>query len=78
MHMVPLAIRTVVVPAGVTALLGLRNPPRSWTDTVGSSLPRFTIAPCLDSLLCYTSIRWPKALFVCASAFELFKKLADG
>jgi hypothetical protein len=29
MHMVPLAIRTVVVPVGVTVLLGLRNPPRS-------------------------------------------------
>jgi hypothetical protein len=32
MHMAPQAIRTVVVPVGVTVLLGLRNPPRSWTD----------------------------------------------
>jgi hypothetical protein len=29
------------------------NPPRSWTGTVSSSLPGFTIAPCVDSLLCY-------------------------
>jgi hypothetical protein len=35
MHMAPPAIRTVVVPIGVTVLLGLRNPPRSWTGTVG-------------------------------------------
>jgi hypothetical protein len=28
-HVVPPAIRIVVVPAGVTVLLGLRNPPRS-------------------------------------------------
>jgi hypothetical protein len=34
-------------------MLGLRNPPRSWTGTVGPSLPGFTIAPCVDSLLCY-------------------------
>jgi hypothetical protein len=30
MHMVPPAIRTVVVPVGVTILLELHNPPRSW------------------------------------------------
>jgi hypothetical protein len=47
------AIRIVVVHTGVTVLLGLRNPPRSWTGTVGSSLPGFTIAPCVDFLLCY-------------------------
>jgi hypothetical protein len=29
MHMAPPAIRTVVVPIGVTVLLGLHNPPRS-------------------------------------------------
>jgi hypothetical protein len=29
MHVAPLAIRIVVVPIGVTVLLGLRNPPRS-------------------------------------------------
>jgi hypothetical protein len=29
MHVAPLAIRIVVVPAGVTVLLGLYNPPRS-------------------------------------------------
>jgi hypothetical protein len=61
-HMVPLAIRTIVVPTGVTVLLGLHNPPRSWTGTVGPSLPDFTIAPCVDSLLCYRSIRWPKSI----------------
>jgi hypothetical protein len=31
MHTVPLAIWTIVVPARVTVLLGLHNPPRSWT-----------------------------------------------
>jgi hypothetical protein len=42
-----------MVLVGVTVMLGLRNPPRSWTGTVGPSLPGFTIAPCVDSLLCY-------------------------
>jgi hypothetical protein len=51
-----------VVPAGVTDLLGLHNPPCSWTGTVGTSLPGFTIAPCVDSLLCYRSIMWPKSI----------------
>jgi hypothetical protein len=51
MHVVPPAIRIVVVPTGVTVLLGLRNPPRSWTGTVGPSLSGFTIIPCVDSLL---------------------------
>jgi hypothetical protein len=60
-HVAPSAIQTVVVPAGVTILLGLRNPPCSWTSTVGPSLPDFTIAPCVDSLLCYRSIRRPKS-----------------
>jgi hypothetical protein len=46
-HMAPPAIRIVVVPTGVTDLLGLCNPPRSWTGTVGPSLPGFTIAPCV-------------------------------
>jgi hypothetical protein len=58
----PLAIRIIVVPAGVTDLLGLHNLPRSWTGTVGPSLPGFTIAPCVDSLLCYRSIRRPKSI----------------
>jgi hypothetical protein len=44
MHVVPPTIQIVVVPAGVTILLGLHNPPRSWTGTVGPSLPGFTIA----------------------------------
>jgi hypothetical protein len=35
MHVVPPAIRIVVVPVGVTVLLGLHNKPRSWTGTVG-------------------------------------------
>jgi hypothetical protein len=35
------------------SLLGLRNPPCSWTDMVDPSLPSFTIAPCVDSLLSY-------------------------
>jgi hypothetical protein len=62
MHVVPPAIRTVVVPTGVTILLGLHNPPHSWTGTVGPSLPDFTIASCVDSLLCYRSIGWPKSI----------------
>jgi hypothetical protein len=48
MHMAPLAIQIVMVPAGVIVILGLRNPPRSWTSTMGPSLPGFTIAPCVD------------------------------
>jgi hypothetical protein len=55
-----LAIQIVVVAAGVTVLLGLHNPPRSWTGMVGPSLPNFTITPCVDSLLCYWPIRRPK------------------
>jgi hypothetical protein len=53
MHTAPPAIQIVVVLAGVIVLLGLHNPPRSWTNTVGPSLPGFTIAPCVDYLLCY-------------------------
>jgi hypothetical protein len=52
MHVAPPAIQTVVIPAGQTILLGLHNPPHNWTDTVGPSLPDFTMAPCVDSLLC--------------------------
>jgi hypothetical protein len=44
MHVAPPAIRIVVIPTGVTILLGLHNRPRSWTGTVGHSLPDFTIA----------------------------------
>jgi hypothetical protein len=62
MHVAPPAIQTVVVPARVTVLLGLHNPPHNWTGTVGPSLPDFTIDPCVDSLLCYRSIRWPKSI----------------
>jgi hypothetical protein len=43
-------------------MLELRNPQRSWTGTVGPPLPVFTIAPCVDSLLCYRLIRWPKSI----------------
>jgi hypothetical protein len=59
---VPPAIKIVMVPAGVTVLLGLRNPPRSCTGTVGPSLPDFTMAPCVDSLLRYRLIQWPKSI----------------
>jgi hypothetical protein len=62
MHMTPTAIQTVVVPIGVTVLLGHCNPPRSCISTVGPSLPDFTIAPCVDSLLCYRSIRRPMSI----------------
>jgi hypothetical protein len=61
-HVAPPAIQIVMVPTGVTVLLGLHNPPRSWTGTVGPSLPGFTIAHCVDSLLCYRLIRWPKSI----------------
>jgi hypothetical protein len=53
MHAAPLAIQIVVVSTGVIVLLGLHNPPRSWTDMVGPSLPGFVITPCVDFLLCY-------------------------
>jgi hypothetical protein len=62
MHAAPLAIQTAVVPARVIVLLVLRNPPRSWTGMVGPSLPDFTIAPCVDYLLCYRLIRRPKSI----------------
>jgi hypothetical protein len=62
MHVAPPAIWIVVVPVGATVLLGLCNPPFSWTDTVGPSLPGRTIAPCVDSLLCYRLIRQPKSI----------------
>jgi hypothetical protein len=52
-----LAIWIVVVPTWVTVLLGLHNPPRSWIGTVSPSLPSFTIAPCVDSLLCYRIVQ---------------------
>jgi hypothetical protein len=61
-HAVPPAIWTIVAPVGVTILLGLHNPPHSCTGTVDPSLPDFTIAPCVDSLLCYRSNRWPKSI----------------
>jgi hypothetical protein len=62
MHVAPPTIRIVVVPVGMTVLLGLRNTPRSWTGMVGPSLPCFTIAPCVESLLCYRLIRLPKSI----------------
>jgi hypothetical protein len=62
MHVAPSAIQTIVVPVGVTVLLGLHNPPHSWTGTVVPSLSNITIAPCVDSFLCYRSIRRPKSI----------------
>jgi hypothetical protein len=62
MHVAPPTIWIVVVPVGVIVLLGLRNPPHSWTGMVGPSLPSFTIAPCVDSLLCYRLIMCPKSI----------------
>jgi hypothetical protein len=61
-HVAPPAIRIVVVLTGVTVLLGFHNPLCNWTDMVGPSLPGFTIAPCVDSLLCYRLIRQPKSI----------------
>ncbi len=62
MHVAPPAIRIVVVPTGVIVLLGLCNSPRSWTRMVGPFLPGLTIAPYVDSLLCYRLIRRPKSI----------------
>jgi hypothetical protein len=62
MHVALLARRIVVVPAVVTVLLGLYNPPRSWTGMVGPSPPGLTIAPCVDALLYYRLMRWPKSI----------------
>jgi hypothetical protein len=62
MHVAPPVVRIVVVPAVVTVLLEHCNPPRSWIGTVGTSLPDLTIAPCVDSLLCYRLIRRPKSI----------------
>jgi hypothetical protein len=62
MHVVPPDIRIIGLPAGVTVMLGLCNPPCSWTGTVGPSLPSFTIAPCVDSLMCYRLIRQPESI----------------
>jgi hypothetical protein len=62
MHVAPSAIWIVVVPTGVTVLFGLHNLPHSWTGTVGPSLLGFTLAPCVDSLLCYRLIRQPKSI----------------
>jgi hypothetical protein len=62
MHVAPPTIRTIVVPVGVIVLLGLHNPPHSWTGTVNPFPSDFTIAPCVDSLLCYRSIRRPKSI----------------
>jgi hypothetical protein len=62
MHVAPPTIRIVVVPVGVTVLLGLRNAPRSWTGKLGPSIPGFTIAHCVDSLLYYMLIKRPKSI----------------
>jgi hypothetical protein len=62
MHMAPPTIRIIVVPVGVTIMLGLCNPQHSWTGTVGPSLPGLTVAPCVDFLLCYRLIRRPKSI----------------
>jgi hypothetical protein len=57
MHVASPTIWIVVVPTEVNVLLGLHNPPRKWTGTVGPSLPGFTVAPCVDSLLCYRIVQ---------------------
>jgi hypothetical protein len=62
MHVAPPAIRIVVVSAGVIVLLGLYNPPCSCTSLVAPSLRGLTIAPCVDSLMCYRLIRRPKSI----------------
>jgi hypothetical protein len=78
MHVAPPAIRIVEVPTGVTVMLGLCNPPRSWTSTVGPSLPGLTIAPCVDSFLCYRLIRWPKSILQDSPKTSKLKRFAKG
>jgi hypothetical protein len=63
LHMAPLATRILMALTGVTVLLELHNRPCSYTGMVGPSLPFFTIAPYVDSMLCYRLIRWPKSIF---------------
>jgi hypothetical protein len=60
MQQCPRPYELFVVRKGVTVMSGLHNPPCSWTGMVGPCLLGFTIAPCVDSLLCYRSMRWPK------------------
>jgi hypothetical protein len=62
MHVASLAIQIIVVPTGVIVMLGLCNPTHSWTATVGPFLPGLTIAPYVDSLLCYRVIKQPKSI----------------
>jgi hypothetical protein len=62
MHVMPPAIHIVVVLTGVTVLLEICNPPRSWTGTVSPYLLGFIIAHYVDSMLCYRLIRWPKSI----------------
>jgi hypothetical protein len=38
---------------------------------MGPSLPGFTIAPCVDSLLCYRSIRQPKSILQDSPEFKV-------
>jgi hypothetical protein len=56
------AIQNVVVPAGVTVLLGLHNPPRSWIGMVGPSLPGFTIALVWIPCCAIGFMRQPKSI----------------
>jgi hypothetical protein len=62
MHTAPPAIWILVVSAGVTVLLGLHNPPRSWTGMVGPSLPGFTIAPVWIPCCAIGLIRQPESI----------------
>jgi hypothetical protein len=57
MQVAPLVISIVMVRVGATVQLGLHSPPCSWTGMVGPSLPSFTIAPCVDSLLFYRIVQ---------------------
>jgi hypothetical protein len=62
MHVASPIIWIIVVPVGLTIMLGLCNPLHSWTGTVGPSLLDLTIAACVDSLLFYRLIKWPKSI----------------
>jgi hypothetical protein len=56
MHVAPPAIQIVVIPTGVTIMLGLYNSPCSWTSIVGPSLPGLTIASKFKIHVCIYTI----------------------
>jgi hypothetical protein len=48
---------TISMEGMIVAKVLMSNQQCSWTGTVGPSLPGFTIAPCVDSLLFYMIVQ---------------------